>query len=334
MKIGESTPPPSRGIRPPATAATATSPGSSALVSSLFASTVPGTPIPGTSMVTLAQPRACTLALIHGFQGCGKTNLVTRFCPDPVVLINCDRRGEETTWQAMETGRTVHYLDAALPAEIVNYSPEDAKAVANHILHEKIIPDFQWSIDQATKGNIRTIGIDTSTEFTRMLNYALRGHPVKQKPTKDDPGDFGASDRAINEYIWFFLNKARECRKVNLIILARSKEDYDGPVPLGTFSPDCHKIFHQAVDWSAYLSMSTEEEMVARLQAESGTNSLTTSQLRKVKTRRPFELKVTKGGQRVEELGKVYTEAEWGEDGPFAYAASRLIPRTTVEDWK
>ena len=304
---------------------------SSSLISSLFSSTVPGTPIAGTSMVTIARPKAKAIVVLHGLDGSGKTTFVTRFCPDPITLINCDRRAEEAAYSDAENyGRTINYLDAALPADIADYSPEDSKALAEYILYDRIKPDLIWSLNNG----VRTIGLDTAFEYTRILNYAFRGHPIKQKPTKEDPGDFGAADRAINEEIWWLVNKIRENRNVNLVILSRSKEEHDGQKPLGTYRPDCHKIFHQACDWSGFLSLTSEEEMTERLLAESGTNSLTTSQMRKIKTRRPFELKITKGGQAIEEMGKTYGEGEWGEDGPFAYSCSRLIPRTTVEDWK
>jgi len=303
----------------------------SASIAELFASRVPGQPIPGTSMVKVARPASRTVCVIHGLDGCGKSTLVTRFCPDPIQFINCDRRAEESAYDSGENyGKEIYYLDAALPSEISEFSPEYAKEVAEFLLHDIITKDFKWSI----ANGVRTIGIDTASEFTRILNYAHRGHPIKQKPTKEDPGDFGASDRAISEAIWYFVNKVRETRNVNLVILSRTKEEFDGPKPTGRYYADCHKVFNHACDWSAYLSLKSHEDMLRDLEAAHPGQPLTTSDLLKLQKRRPFSLKVTKGGMAIEEMDKVYTEDDWGEDGPFAYACSRLIPRTTVEDWK
>lgn len=309
----------------------------SSLISQLFTST-PGARIPGTrGLVTLERPKSKAICLIHGLDGSGKSSFLARHCPGPIGHICFDRRAEEIAFDAMETyGKTIHYMDAALPSGIANYSPSDAKLIAQEVL-DATIHDYDWMIDQATQGKLSTIGLDTGTELTRMLYYATTGHPVKEKPTKDSPGDFGASSRAINEYIWYFVNRARECRKVNLIILSRCKEEYAGPKPLGTFTWDCHKIFHQAVTWSAHLALMSTEEKEAELAAKSPDGKLSSSDLLRVRREGPsFSLRVTKAGLpgTIEEHGKVYTAAEWGEDGPFAFACSKLIPGTDIEEWK
>lgn len=309
----------------------------SSLISQLFTST-PGARIPGTrGLVTLARPQSKAICLIHGLDGCGKTSFAARHCPGPIGLLNFDRRGEEIAFDAMEThGKTIHYLDAALPANISNYSPSDAKMIAQEVL-DATIHDYDWMIEQATQGKLSTIGLDTGTELTRMLYYATTGHPVKERPTKDSPGDFGASSRAINEYIWYFVNRARECRKVNLIILSRCKEEYAGPKPLGTYTWDCHKVFHQAVTWSAHLAIVSTEEKERDLAAKSPDGKLGSGDILRIRREGPsFSLRVTKTGfpATLPELGRTYHEADWGDDGPFAFACSKLIPGTDIEEWK
>lgn len=315
---------------PPAVPATS-------LISQLFTAT-PGDRIPGTrGLVTLSRPKSKAVALIHGLDGCGKTSFVVRHSPGPIGLLNFDRRGEEIAYDAMETyGKTVHYLDAALPANIANYSAADAKLIAQEVL-DATIHDYDWMIEEARQDRLATIGLDTGTELTRMLYYATTGHPIKERPTKDSPGDFGASSRAINEYIWYFVNRARECRKVNLIILSRCKEEYAGPKPLGTYTWDCHKVFHQAVTWSAHLAIVSTAEKEAELAAKSPDGKLSSSDILRIRREGPsFSLRVTKTGfpDTLPELGRTYLESDWGEDGPFAYACSKLIPGTEIEEWK
>jgi AAA domain-containing protein len=302
---------------------------SSIITPSSYLSTVAGTPIPGTDMVRVRATRTYTIAVIHGPDKSGKSTFVTRFCPGPVMLINVDRRAEGAAEDAEETyGKDVYYLDAALPGDIMHYHPDQARELAEYILYDRVIRNFDWAL----ANDVHTVGIDTGSEFTELMNYAFRGHPIKQKPTKSDPGDFGASDRAINTCVRYFTNKIRETRRVNLIILSRTKEVYDGATPTGIYIPEgTHKIFHQAADWAGYLSLASEAEMLAEA---SDNGKISASAAVKAKARRPFSLKVTTSGYVKAEEGNVYTDEQWGDDGPFAYACSRLMPKTTVEDWK
>jgi hypothetical protein len=280
-------------------------------------------------MVHVKAARTYTICVIHGPDGSGKSTVVTRFCPGPKQLINVDFRAEGAAEEAEEFyGQDVYYLDAALPGDIMHYDPKQSQELAEYILYDRIIKNFEISLAMG----VRTVGIDTGSEFTELLNYAFRGHPIKQKPTKSDPGDFGASDRAINTCVRYFTNKIREWKRTNLVILSRTKEVYDGATPTGTYIPEgTHKIFHQAADWAGYMSLATEEEILAK--ASDG-GKISASAAIKAKARKPFSLRITKSGYVSAELGNVYTDEDWGEDGPFAYACSRLMPKTSVEDWK
>lgn len=302
---------------------------SSIITPATYSSSVLGTPIPGTDMVRVRATRTYTICEIHGPDGSGKSTFVTRFCPGPIMLINVDRRAEGAAEDAEENyGKEILYLDAALPGDIMHYRPDQSHELAEYILYDRIIKNFEWAL----ANGITTVGIDTGSEFTELLNYAFRGHPIKQKITKADPGDFGASDRAINTCVRYFTNKIRETRRVNLVILSRTKEVYKGAEPTGEFIPEgTHKIFHQAADWVGYMSFATEEEILA---GASENGKISASAAIKAKARKPFSLKITKSGYVSAELGSLYTDEQWGDDGPFAYACSRLMPKTTVEDWK
>lgn len=312
--------------------------GASLPVSSLFTSSIKGTPVPGTDLVIVSSPpRNKTIGVLFGQDGCGKSYFVANHCPGPVLFINCDRRAEEVAFDAGTRGKTIYYLDAALPANIRQLSSDAAKEVATYAL-DRIVQNYEWGLAQAREGKLATIGIDTGTELTNIVHFAITGKGESSKPSKEEKGDFGAGARLIKQQMWYFTNAARESR-VNLIILSRVKEIYDGPKPTGEYTWDCHPVLRQACDWCAEIRLSSIGSKIEQETKEAG-GKLSALRLLQLEKEGPsFEFRIPnapvgKSGLNLNELGKVYTEKDWGEAGPFAYACSRLIPRTKVEDWK
>lgn len=305
---------------------------SSPALSSLF-SGVTGTPVSGTDFVTLAPPPPRCIGLLYGRDKHGKSTFLTDFCPQPVYNINLDNRGEEAAYRAAtELGRLVHYLPTAFPADILSMDHEDAKQYGREIL-DRLVRNYNAAAEMM-RGKGGTLGLDTVTELADLVKLAVRGRVDRPAGTKEDKGDFGKSDALINRQLWHFPNKARECR-VNLIMIARATEIYQDREATGRFTYKCDKVFSSACDWAMEIRKAGVQEQEARFVAENGGKPLSTSQALKIRQQGPqFELEVALGGMAIAEEGKVYTEVEWGEDGPFAYACSRLIPRTTVEDWK
>lgn len=301
-----------------------------ASISSLFLAS--GTPLAGTDFVTLAPPPPRTVGLLYARDGHGKTTFVTDYCPEPVFLCNLDNRGEEAAYQATLQGRTVYYLPAAFPADILNMEHEDAKSYGREVL-DRLVKNYNAAAEQL-RGQGGTLAIDTVKELADLVKLAVRGRWDRPAGTKEDKGDFGKSDSIINRQLWHFSNKARECR-VNLILISRAKEIYEGREATGRWTYDCDKVFSAACDWAMEIRKATPQDQINRHLQETGAKEISTSQMLKIKKQGPmFELEVANSKLNIGEEGKIYTEAEWGEAGPFAFACAKMIPRTKVEDWK
>lgn len=307
-----------------------------------------GTPIPGTDCVILSSPpKPRVVCIIYGLDGHGKTSFVTGVvdpltglisggCPDPIVMIGLDRRGKDAVYDAQKAGRTIYYLEAAPPANLADMSHEDTKVVASYVL-ERIKRNYNHWAEQARQDHWRTwtFCIDTGTVLTNLITAAVSGRPTLAKPVKGQRNDFPDLARDINFQCAYFANKARECG-FNLVILSQAKAE-NWPAP-DQWTHDVHKVFSQCSVFSAQVRLVSVEQKIRQATDEATATGSTISAgtlMRISKSGASFDVKVgPKSGLAAHEIGKVYTAADWGEDGPFAYTCSRLIPRTETSDWR
>jgi len=301
-------------------------------VSSLFSSLSSRT----SNLTSLDDPiPPYAVTLLYGLNGSGKTEFavghvepdgsISGGIPGPLALFDFDNRSRPACESVHRAGKRIHYFPSALSADIGSMEEKDAKEYATAAL-AIVKSDYVSMLQAARRREIRGIILDGVKELGDLIKIMVRGRPDRPKPKK---GEFLAGlDSIINQEMWYFTNAAREAR-VTLLMIARAKPN-SWPEPTG-FVWDCDKIWDAAADWSALISISSVEDKVKEV-TEAAAGKPTALQLMQAMNSKPsLSLILSKplmlGGVR-------YTEKEWGGDGPFPYACSRLIPRTKVEDWK
>lgn len=260
--------------------------------------------IAGSDFHSISLPERRTVALIFGDAGTGKSTFVTDYCPDPIAFINFDKRAQYAVHKAHTAGRKILFTECDVPANVTKLPDEQAKKYGQAAL-DKVIKNFEIAVRESQKGNIRTICLDTGTEYSEILSLAIRGRVDRTK------GDYGKSKDLINREWWRIFNLARE-GNAHLIILARAKAIWVNNEPTGNFSPRGPEVMMDAVDWAGQIRLKQ----------------------RKGKLKKEFELEITKAGVNIEELGSVYTASDWEDfGGPFVYACWQQYEGSEPEDW-
>lgn len=268
-----------------------------------------GTNVPGSDFIILEAPKLQANVVVFGDAGMGKTTFCTDFCPGPVAFINFDRRADQAIYKAIKyKGKKIYLLRVHVPANLLKVSDVEAKKAGQEAV-KRVIKNFEWAVEQSKLGKIRTIVLDTGTELSEILNLALTG---KMEGVKND---FGKSKDLANREWWRLFNMARE-GNAHFVVLARAQEIWVGNEPTGRFKPRGHAVMLDAADWVGQT----------RLKRKSGRRSSGSKE---------FELEITKAGVNIDELGAVYTEEEWGDDGPFVHACfMQFIETSEPENWK
>lgn len=256
----------------------------------------------------MLEPKRQSNTLVFGDGGTGKTTFATKFAPGPVAFFDLDRRSNNARFRAQQEGRRVVTCKIDFPANITKVDDVTARKIGQAAI-DKLVRNMEIAVAESLKGNIRTICIDTATEYAEILSVAITGRIDRTK------GDYGKSKNLINRELWKLFNLARE-GNAHLIMLARAKAVWENNEPTGEFTYRGPEVLFDAVDWAAQIRI---------------------KKLRSVGPGTPtkrFELKMAKCGVNIEELGNVYTEEEWEElGGPFVLANLLQYPGTAPEDW-
>ena len=243
-------------------------------------------------------------ALVFGDAGTGKTTFATMYAPSPVAFINFDKRAGHAVRRAEKAGRTVHYMQVDFPANYTKLTHEEVKKLGQATIN-KVIKNFEIAVQESLKGNVRTICMDTATEYAEILKLAITGRIDREK-------DYGQSKDLINREFWRLCNLARE-GNAHFIMLARAKGLWEANEPTGKFTFRGPEVMNDAVDWAAHIRLKKGRKGV---------------------TKKEFEIEITKGGISIDELGNVYDQEMWDDfGGPFVFSCMMQYG-TGADEWK
>jgi len=254
--------------------------------------------------VFLEEERQQSIGILYGGPGSGKTSLMLRHAPSPGMLINFDGRARQVVREARELGKKIHYLEVPFDTKrVARMSKEDAQVAGLSAL-DFVTRNYEAGLEAAIKGNLNYIVLDTGTELGDLVTLAIRG----RVGTKES--DYGNSKNQIALQWWGLFQSARSAG-VNLVVLSRQTGVWrdNTPVP-DRYQPKIQDVAEDAVDWITGIKMKTRGKKFS------------------------FELLVHNAKVNPAETLSVYTEDDWGGDGPWAYMNSMLYPKSSIEDWK
>lgn len=265
----------------------------------------------GGDFISPPPPKEQAIALIFGQPGHGKTTLGLLYAPDPVAFFDVDRRGLYAARRAMRRKKVINYMPVSMPRKVLKMDDFALRKMAEAEV-SKVRRNYELALKESLKGNIRTIVFDTMTEFASLINMAVTGRADRKKD------DYGKSTDVVKTALADFIKMSRESN-ANLIMLARAKPIWEGGEPTGEYSYRGPDTLEFDADWAGHLRLTKQRGIKKQRDPEKGTQ---------------HEMLITKSGISLAELGQVYTEEEWGKDGPFVFACMQQYPGTTPEVWK
>lgn len=176
-------------------------------------------PLAKSDFTDVPAPKPQAINLIFAGTGEGKSTYFLDYCPEPVAFCDINRRGYHAAQKAISAGRRIKYLPIDYPS---NYSKLDEKQAraAGQVSVDKMERNFDLALEANLKGDIRTIAIDTMSEYAEILMIALVGRPERRE---DDYGKSSAAQKAVLSKM---IKRARDTN-VHLVMLGQTKEIYE-----------------------------------------------------------------------------------------------------------
>lgn len=263
--------------------------------------------LPGSDFICPPVPRKQAVALIFGLPAHGKTTLGLLYAPGPVAFFDIDKRGLYAARKAQRAGKIIHYLPVDMPRKMITRSDQELKRLAEKEV-SKVMKNAEIVAKESKRGLVRTVVFDTASELGNLLNMSITGRVDKRKD------DFGKSTHLVKGLAKTLVEIFRES-DANMIMLARAKELWVGHEPTGKYKHEGLDTLEYEADWAGHLRLAKDRK----------------TKLYRAQT---HELEVTKAGMNLKQLGAVYTEEQWGEDGPFVYACVQNYRGSKAESWK
>lgn len=264
----------------------------------------------GEGFLTRSRKSPQSVGIIIGDGGSGKTTFVTRYCPGPIAFFNFDGKSHEAIEEARELRGEgiIQECRITFPFDAIFLNKERAKSAAKSAI-DVFLRAFMLACDSAKQGLIRTLALDTGTELNDLFQVYARG----DLETTKVEGERGGSKFIINRQ-WLTIFQMARASGAHFIVLGRPKQKWVDNAPVkDTYLPYLPTVCDDATDWTGRICPSV-------LPAT-----------RKTAAEVLFEIKMSKAGPNITQLGRVYTSAEWdNRGGPFAFISSQMYQK--VED--
>lgn len=273
-------------------------------------------PLDRSDFTDVPAPKGQAIVCLFAHTGDGKTTFGLEHTPDPVAFVDINRRGFHAAQKAIAAGKNIRYLPIDYPS---NYSKLDENQAirAGQSQVDKMERNFDLALEANVKGDIRTIVIDTMTEYAEIVMIALVGRPERRE---DDYGKSAAAQKAV---ISKMIKRAKDTN-VHMIMLGQTKEIYELPPGkkrkegTGKYTFRGPDVMASDADWAAHF----------RLQKVAG------ARLRGSAKAKLHEMEITKAGIYLPALGEVLKEEDWVDmGGPFVAGCMANFPDSEFSDW-
>ena len=296
--------------------------------------------IPGLKKVAgrLGQPPAPQQRLICSVEGHTKTRKSSfgLWGPGPVAVCDTDHRLEHVIvpdgkggWTFPLNGNVVvpHYVEIP-PIDPMSRKKDDQAQKAAAAEWDKYLEFYEAFLESSlTPGGIRTVLMDDITEAydLRLIAEFGRLQAIQQR------------DRGGANFDFVKLIDMGKHYQANVVWASKVKEDWVTVEEIdpqtnqkklksmasGTWIPDGYKRLRQTVQVAFRAQIN---ERLPQLTNVPGVGTISNP--------KRYEIEVVASGLNGETNGRRYTVDDWGEYGPFAWAAHEQIADTIPEEWQ
>lgn len=248
------------------------------------------------------------LIMLAGEEKVGKTWFATMYAPEPVRVLNYDRRAKKAVKEARQAGRDVKLAEFYMPK--LKMSEDEARGIAQDIL-DRTFQNIQIVASVARKKREKgTVLIDTATEFSEICKTAWEGDLDKS---------FGKEHDFVKQQWKSIIHFCRDS-DLHLVVTSRTKEIWiEEKQPNGKI----RKVATGKLTYRCPVEVAELMDVICLWRRKKTDTGRLMSK---------YECEVlssSEGG----EAGKVYSDREWGDLGPFVHVCMRNYPGSEVEDW-
>jgi len=266
----------------------------------------------GEGFTTSSTKKPQSIGIIIGDGGSGKTTFVTRYCPGPIAFFNFDGRSSQAIDEARELRGEgiIQECPITFPFDSLFLSKERAMTTTKPVIMD-FLKKLRTACVAAEQGLINLIAFDTGTELNDLFWIHARG----DLETTKLEGERGGSKFIINRQ-WNTIYQMVKASGAHFIVIGRPKQKWVDNAPVkDSYIPYLPQVCDDLTDWTGRIAANVVPAT------------------RKTPAEVSFEIKISKAGPNITQLGRVYTSREWeDEGGPFAFISAQMY--TKVRDKK